>query len=437
MGEAPSAAVPTSRRLRTITPPPPFLGWAREAASLDGVDPELGLAFWRVLRRVRAWAETPPGERARMSGSGREEARERLGVACAHAPALVEALGTFALLVRAPGEVEARRLSEACRQVHAWAEERSLLPVAMLFAEAAAYADPDDPARANDAGRMCRRAAEDERASSWYHRGYGLGVRRQDDTETIRAQIGYGNLMKDLGHHEEARKFLERAARRAINTGRRRQAGEAHHDLLLMCAQIGAFAEARRHTNLAVKFYPVHHPQVPALAHDFAFLLVRERHFSAAVTLLDLALPRIPRPEIQTVVWGTLARALAGARLRDRFVVAEQRVIDLVQKYEEYAPAALVSVAEGATAFSDWERAKHYASMALAVAQARKDVEPERVAADLLRKIGAQESPPHDVTLDEKSLALTRRVAAMIRKWKAPSKALPGADRATAHTPLT
>jgi tetratricopeptide (TPR) repeat protein len=383
------------------------------------VDPELGLAFWRVLRRVRAWAETPPGERARLFGAAKEEARERLGVACAHAPALVEALGTFALLVRAPGEVEPRRLSEACRQVHAWAEERSLLPVAMLFAEAAAYADPEDPARANDAGRMCRRAAQDERASSWYHRGYGLGVRRQDQTETIRAQIGYGNLMKDLGQYDEARKFLERAARRAINTGRRRQAGEAHHDLLAIAAEVGTYPEVERHARRALNFYPIHHPRLPALAHDWGFFLVRSRLFTPAIRLLEMSVLRAGTPELTTLFESTLARAVAGSGKRDRFGVLEKSLLARIRPDEEFAPAAFAHLADGARTFGEWERAYEYATKAVELAHARKDSGAERVASNLLCSISARELPPVEVEAAhrENMEALLRRFEARLWKW--------------------
>jgi tetratricopeptide (TPR) repeat protein len=424
MGAAPSAVDLRAKRLRTITPPPPFLGWAREAASLEGVDPELALAFWRMLRRVRAWAETPPAERAGLFGAGKREAWERLGAACGHAPGLVEALGTFALLIRAPGEVDARRLSEACSQVHAWAEERSLLSVAMLFAEAAAYADPDDPARANDAGRMCRRAAEDERASSWYHRGYGLGVRRSDPTETIRAQIGYGNLMKDLGQHEEARKFLERAARRAINTGRRRQAGEAHHDLLAIAAEVGTYSEVERHVRRALNLYPIHHPRIPALAHDWAFFLVRSHLFTPAIRLLDMAVLRAHSRELRLLFESTLARAVAGSGMRDRFKSIEDSLRARIRPEEEFAPAALVHLADGARTFSEWERATEYAAQAIELAHARKDRGAEHVASDLLCSITGRVQPPLEAESPHRDdmEALIRRFEARLRKWDTPSR---------------
>jgi tetratricopeptide (TPR) repeat protein len=418
-----------AKRLRTITPPPPFLGWAREAASLEGVDPELALAFWRVLRRVRAWAETPPEERMVLFGAGKREAWERLGAACGHAPGLVEALGTFALLIRAPGEVDARRLSGACSQVHAWAEERSLPSVAMLFAEAAAYADPDDPTRANDAGRMCRRAAEDERASSWYHRGYGLGVRRNDPTETIRAQIGYGNLMKDLGQHEEARKFLERAARRAINTGRRRQAGEAHHDLLLMSAETEDFFAALRHTRLSLNYYPLNHPRIPYLVHDFAFLLIRLGDFASALSQLGKLKSLLQKPEEQMLLFSSIAWAAGGCGERDVFDDAEQRALQHIKSHAEFAPATLIHVAEGARYFREFDRAATYAGLGREAAHRRKEEALEREAGELLAKIATQDAQAGEesASVYPEIERLIRRIDVRLRKWKAPGRQQPRA----------
>ena len=410
---------PRPGRLRTITPPPPILDWTREMASLEEAGPELAVAFWRVLRKVRAWAETPPEGRAGLFAINKKEACERLGAACGLAPALVEAFGTFSVLVRAPGRVDARQLAEACHQVHEWAEERSLIEVAMLFAEAAAFADPDDPAWANDAGRMCRRAAKDERASSWYHRGYGLGARFDTQEEVIRAQIGYGNLMKDLGQHDEAKRFLERAARRATYTGRKRQAGEAHHDLLAIAAEVGTYSDVERHVRRALNLYPTHHPRLPALAHDWAFFLVRSHFFTPAICLLEIVVPRAHNPELKTLFESTLARAVAGSGKRDRFGEIEESLRARIRPQEEFAPAALVHLADSARSFGEWDRAYDYALQAVEIAQARKDGGAERVASNLLCLIADKQQPPIEEKSphQDKMEALLRRFDARLRKW--------------------
>ncbi|HEX2092312.1 MAG TPA: tetratricopeptide repeat protein [Longimicrobiaceae bacterium] len=388
------------------------------------------MVFWKVLRKVRAWAETSPEGRAGLFDLNKQDARERLALAGVQAPDLVEALGTFALLVRAPGVIGAKQLAEACHQVHEWAEERSLLKVAMLFAEAAALADPEDPARANDAGRMCRRAARDERAATWYHRGFGLGVRTKSHQETIRAQIGYGNLMKDLGQHEEARRYFEKAAQRAINTGRLRQAGEAHHDLLAIAAEVGSYSQALRHVRRALELYPTRHPRIPYLMHDFAFVLIRRHYFSAALTVLRQLLPVIRRPEEQLLLYGTIARAAGGARQRDCHDEAERKAQELIGLYQEYAPAAWIHLAEGARAFGEWHRAEEYVRMAADIAREQKNTLIERDALQLAQKIAERELAPHEEELpnQERTESLIARFAARLRKWLAP-KQQPGASR--------
>jgi tetratricopeptide (TPR) repeat protein len=399
-------------------------------ASLEEAGPELAVAFWRVLRKVRAWAETPPEGRAGLFAINKKEACERLGAACGLAPALVEAFGTFSVLVRAPGRVDARQLAEACHQVHEWAEERSLIEVAMLFAEAAAFADPDDPAWANDAGRMCRRAAKDERAASWYHRGYGLGARFDTQEEVIRAQIGYGNLMKDLGQHDEARKFLERAARRAIYTGRKRQAGEAHHDLLAIAAEVGTYAEAERHVRRALNLYPLQHPRLPYLIHDFTFVLIRNHYFTHALSVSNHLLGAISKPQDLILVYGTVARAAGGARQRHQFEQAEKKVLDLLAHYEEYAAAALIHLAEGAQTFGEEVKSGEYASLALSIAQKRKESLLVRDSLALLDRVTAgQVVPCEDLSASHGRFEqLMHRFESRLRKWKAPGHDSPGAQ---------
>ncbi|HEV2150506.1 MAG TPA: hypothetical protein VGR37_24110 [Longimicrobiaceae bacterium] len=383
------------------------------------------MALWRALRKVGDWAATSPKEReALFQFERKREAYERLGAACAAAPELVEAFGTFAELIRAPAGMEAARLAAACSQVHAWAEERSLIQLGMVFAEGAALADPECPAKANDAGRMCRRAAEDQRASSWYHRGHGLGVRRQDDTEIIRALIGYGNLMKDLGKHDEARKFLEGATRRAANTGRRRQAGEAQHDLLTVAAEVGTLESGMRHVRKALDLYPLRHPALPALIHDWAFLLVRLRFYTRAIPLLEMVLPRICLPEFRTVVWSTLARAVAGAGIQQRFGEIEQVLKPLIQEHAEYAPAALVNLAEGSRCFGRWDEADGYARSAIELAHVRNDRGVGRVASELSGQVAARALPfgESEPANPDRLNALSLRLTSRLRLWKAPGE---------------
>lgn len=314
----------SSGRLRSIAPPPPTEPWPHEIWTLEPLGPELGIAFWRMLRRARMWSVTPADARRSLAVSLPEEACRRLGDACVHAPELVDAFGLFALSIRSPEAVEPRHLADASRRICRWAEERSHLPTAALFAEAAASIDPDSAELASDAARLCRQVASFGRAASWYERAFGLAVRTRDRQEVVKALLGYGNLMKDIGEFEKARVVFERVARRALHTGRRRVAAEAHHSLLTLAAESGMFQAAVRHLRKALDYYPVHHPFIPYLVHDFSFVLVRNRYYGLAVGPLAHLLSVIQKPHEQVLVYGTLARAAGGIRSRQQYLDAEE-----------------------------------------------------------------------------------------------------------------
>lgn len=376
------------------------------------------------------WTETPPGRRTELLSPLTDGVRERISQACVRAPRIIEALGTFTALLQAPHRMDRRRLSEACHHVHEWADARGMLSLALLFAEAAAAVEPDDPAPANFAARMCRRVVLEERAGSWYQRAYGLAARSRNRKEAIYALLGYGALLKDLGRHEEARRIYDQAARAAKRTRRLREAAEAQHDLLCIAAEVGDYREAERRARLALGMYPKSHARLPFLLHDFAFVLIRHQYYSAALVLLGELTAVIDLPGDQVLLFGTLGRAAGGAQNHGRFEEAWQAVERLTETHVEFAAAALVNLAEGARSFGEWDRADQYAALALEAARRRRDSLLEKDAADLLQRIAArvpgpsEEPAPHP----ERLQALVQRFTAKLRNWKAPSRDRLGAN---------
>jgi tetratricopeptide (TPR) repeat protein len=215
---------------------------------LEQVESTAGLVLWRALVDVHLWAAAP-AERRHLFHAPGPEVRERFALARTETPELAPALGTFALLLQAPELLDAGQVADACGFVHAWADERGLVLTALLFAEAAAYVEPDNPARANLAARTARRASECDRAATWHLRAYKLAVRAKDDGEKVWALIGGGAMMKAVGRFPEARRYFQRAARGAKATGRRKEAGMAHHDLMSIAVEVGDFRLAEMHTN--------------------------------------------------------------------------------------------------------------------------------------------------------------------------------------------
>ncbi|HEX6036789.1 hypothetical protein [Longimicrobium sp.] len=397
---------------------------------LDGAR---GPVLFQALRYVYEWSRGTADEAARTRLEGRPvsvAARELMDDATEEVPELAGAFETFAALRESPAEIAPARVGGACRGVAAWAEERSLITVAAHFAEAAAYADTESPECANDAGRLCRRAALNERAALWFDRAFYAARRLKRRREMIRALLGYGSLAKNMGHMDAALDAYERAARLARRTRRRKQAAEAYHDLLAITAEIGPFEHAEMHALTAAQLYPATHPYLPALAHDWAFLLVRIRHYTPALPLLRLALLRIERPGIRALVWSTLAWAAGGAQRAPQFEEAEREALALVAKYDEYAPAVYIHLAEGARRIGRWTDATAYSAAAERASAERGAAMLEVEARELLQAIKDQTEPPGElVPADPDGIELVRvTLTGRLQPRKGPETNQPGAN---------
>lgn len=396
---------------------------------LDDVGGALGLTLWRALRAVWTWVDTPLDRRGGLSQEPTCEVRERLAYAVAEAPELASALGTFILLTRNAEIVDRTQLAGACRAVYEWAENRSLLETAVHFAEAAARVS-DEPELTHAAGRMCRRGALNDRSAAWFARAFRLAVRERDNGETLRALLGYGALLKDTGRRDEARAMFERAARRAARTGRLRQAAEAHHDLLAIAAEAGAYSDAERHVRLAMKLYPVHHPRLPYLVHDFAFVLIRQHFYSIALSLLEDLLPVTWRPSEELLLRSTIAWAAAGSSRVEIHDQTEQEVLQLIGLHDEYASAAYIHLSEGARHLARWERAERYAAAACEAARRRQNTTLAEEARTLQDVIASREParPEEQPQSADRTWMLARWLANRLRRWRALKPPDPGAS---------
>jgi hypothetical protein len=54
-------------------------------------------------------------------------------------------------------------------------------------------------------------------------------------------------MMRDAGNFDEARRFIERAARRAVALRKRKEAGMAYHDLYVIAVEQERYALAIKH----------------------------------------------------------------------------------------------------------------------------------------------------------------------------------------------
>lgn len=404
----------SGQRLHGIPPPPPPLD---RLHVLEQVESAAGLVLWRALVDVRLWASAP-AERRNLFHAPSVEVRERFALARAETPELAPALGTFALLLQAPEIVDEAQVADACAFVHRWADERGLVMTALLFAEAAADAQPHNPARANLAARNARRALLYERAGTWHLRAYKLAVRAKDEKEKVWALLGYGAMMKATGRFTEARRFFQRAARRAKGTGRRKEAGMAHHELMSIAVEVGDFRLGEVHATAALSLYPQDHPRIPALAHDFAFALLRQHHYSAAFFLLERVVPLIRHPEEQAIVLSSLAWAAGGAGQTRRLTEAERAAAELVGIFAAYASATFLHIAEGWRACGEWERAERYAEAAVVAAERRHEPHYAREAVGLREAIRQRQGVAREVPPEPRTRSVLRDLSNRLRDWK-------------------
>jgi tetratricopeptide (TPR) repeat protein len=339
------------------------------------------------------------------------------------------------LRLRTDPTVAASELGAACYCVWGWAESESLLGTAAHYGEAAAYLVPDNPTYANDAGWACRRCALPERAGVWYQRGFRLAVQLKNRHETIRALLGRGAVFKDLGRHEDARDFYDRASRRAVRTGRRRQAAVARHYIFALEAERGSFDAGLEEVRETLNLYPIYDRRVPYLAHDFAFLLIRNRYFASALSLLEKLDRAIVKPEERVLVQSGIARAAAAVGRYEQYRAAAKYALETGMTYPQYAHASLVHLAYALRSAGEWDAAAEYVERAEKTARTVRDSVVEQVAVELRLEIAAripaeQENTapcPYSMEIIEKMFAVR------LRRWLAPDRRGTGANAKPAN----
>jgi tetratricopeptide (TPR) repeat protein len=408
------------RRFRTFYPPPDPLP---AHALLGDLDDPLARILWRAARDVVDWSAAPDCRDSHgLSAEVATSYRESLAYAMDHTPELAEAMGAFGALRLSPRLAQLSHVARACERVYEWAERRGMHETALLFAETWARVDPDNPIASNAAGRAARRTAHVHRAEIWFDRAHKLAARFKNRREKIRALIGHGGLLRELGRHAEARRLFLDAARLAESTRRHRQAAEVQHELLTIAAETGSYQEAEHYMRAALREYPVHHRAVPWLAHDWAFFLVRLSLYDEARVLLEAIRPHIARRDLQVVVEGTLGRALAACGQREGYEECVRRVLSMSVVHEEYAAAALAHLAIGAQIVQDWDSAERMAERAVEIARARCQADVERGASDILVSIQQRGTPTRQAAPPDPNRlsAIQRQVLARLRERSKP-----------------
>lgn len=377
--------------------------WRRtERGILDEIPTVVGLVLWQLLRHVRDWVATPPPDREHLfHATLLPWVATKYRHAEIEAPVIARPIQALLRMTGVPNGVAETDIADACSQIAEWASACGWSETALQFAEAAAVADSPSAHRANEAGRVARNHGDYARAETWFDRGIALARQQGDSIAYTRGHIGYGILWQTLGRDTRAQRHFNTASIAARKRGSFWLAAEAQHDLLLMMAERGHFAQAITHARKALRWYPKHHPRFPFFVADFAFCLVCQAHYSEAIELLTAVLDALPKPAEQVLAVSVLVRAHGGLGEVAKFRSARQRLIDLLSTFKAHEPAARVNLAEGERAVGRWLPAWRNATRALRLAKQKRDAVVIKLATRLRADVRAQRPAPPGVVLTD------------------------------------
>jgi tetratricopeptide (TPR) repeat protein len=395
-------------------PPDPRPSLAVLPALRDAGD-DFAWAVWYAVWRAR-------GDDAEASGPGAWLDRFHAAFGCV--PQLDDALRSIADYLHGIGG--RRDAADALLRISDWALERGAGEPAIQCAEAAAALVPESARRALAAGRVNRISSEAARAALYYERAVTLARVRRKWRTYVRAHVGLGQVKKSLGDPAAARAHYYTAARAARSlSGEKWLAAQTRHDLLVLAAEEGVFDEALRHARHALDWYPRHHSRLPALVHDFGFLLMRLHQYAPAVPLLSTVMRAAIPSQDQVIGWSTLARAAAGTGDEPAYRAASEEVLRRVGLFDVHAAAAFENLAFGAHLLGLWDLAEQYAARSIEISNDKAQKESLENARRVLAAARAKALLPHETPDEERFrqpvCALAREMGSRLVAWRGPT----------------
>ena len=387
----PSDAFPQRPPRRWVVPPglvahdEPYDGFHL----LDELRTGLGLLLWQVARDADLWATAPPEARPRLfHPSARARRRRWLDETVGGTP-LHRPLATLLRRLEGrptPGDDE---VVEACQAITRWATERGYARTALAYAQTAALNAPDRPQPAHQVGLLARRGADYRRAETWFRRALGLARREKDWRIYGMSCIGLGNLFLQRGDYPTARTWFIKALRITRRHGLWVVRPMALHDLFCVAANRGEQAEAELFARRAFRAYGRRHPRLLVLAHDVARFWLMRGDYARSLQVFRAVVRHIERPPERRLAASNMAVAAAGVGDRLTFAAMWSEVWRLVDDSDdaENTAQALVTLAQGAAALGDPDRAQMAAHHALKVAIQRNESEQRIAAETILEKL--------------------------------------------------
>lgn len=379
------------------------------------MDDELAWALFFVSRRVRDVADDPPAGTARWTRTADVRA------AAAGTPEIAADL----LLLGAPrlsiGGVNGGRVAAASSRLADWAAERGYAELAIQLVEAAVAIRPTSARRTYAAARINRRFGRIDDAEILYARAISLARPGSHWWVYVRAHLGLGHVAKQRGQPERAAAHYATAARGARDrSGEKWLAAMIEHDLFALAAESGDVRRAHSHARRAFDWMPTHNERVPALVHDYAFLLLRAHALGLAMKLLERLVEKRLASVEMVLIWSTYGRAAGMLGHLQRFRTAEREVQALAPRFDANAAAAYVNLAAGAHLLGLRAEAEQHAARSLELARSRDEARIVADAAALLVEIRSDNPapPPFEHDPPEPMHRLSRDLAERLSKWR-------------------
>jgi tetratricopeptide (TPR) repeat protein len=368
---------------------------------LSEAPPALAVVLWQYIRHVKDWIDAHPEIRHTLFNANPPRwVVEKRRAAYAMCEEHADELTAIERMMDRPDDVREDELADACERLARWAESQGYPETAIELAETAARLDCGEPRRANLAGRLTRNAKEYGLAETWFERGIGLARRRADWVEYTRGHLGAGIMCMWTGREAPARRHLNTASTIAMREGHEWLAAEAQHDLFHFMTVRGNYVDAELHARRALAWYPKHHHRFPFFSADVAYLLVCQRHYSAAIRVLRHFLSIVGPPK-NLLGLSLLVRALACAGELDEFAAMRVQLLKSIPTDSEYESAARWHLAYGERAAGLRDLAKVTARTAVEIARTQRDREMEVLALAALQEIESGQPAQHEIARND------------------------------------
>lgn len=411
---------------RGQVPPPALLG---QGEPFDGYfvltewrSPE-ALLPWQALRDALLWVRRPVTGGPLFHSTAAH--RRVFELSSTTVPDLLRApLTVLSRVLDSNPKVTREELARACRAISRWAEEKSLPQTAISFAQGAARIHTAHAEHAYHVGLLCRRAAEYERAETWYRRALRLATKSRDHAIVGLSWLGLGNLFIQRGNYHAAKLAQLRAFRTARRFGLWNIKGMALHDLFTVAVDQGQVTEAESLARQAFRAYPVNADRLPALASDVASYWMQQGFYERSLVVFRAVLPTLSLESERLLIVSVIARAAAGAGDLALFMWAWTEAWAILDREPttDRACTALYNLAYASACLEDWERAHMAACRSAELAEARSEREVHDRSVQLLEAVKHKdfehslrprpEDPEAFIAAETLSQRLARRLAA-------------------------